>query len=52
MTSHLDSHRITDIKPEKISGVQTGNGIQQDGYNICGTAHVHAYGKDDIVMQR
>ena len=29
MTSHLNSHRTTDIKPEMLSGVQTGN-----GYNI------------------
>ena len=26
MTSNLDSHRTTDIKPEMLSGVQTGNG--------------------------
>ena len=26
MTSHLDSHKTTDIKPEMLSGVQTGNG--------------------------
>ena len=26
MTSHLNSHRTTDIKPEMLSGVQTGNG--------------------------
>ena len=25
MTSHLNSHRKTDIKPEMLSGVQTGN---------------------------
>ena len=25
MTSHLDSHKTTDIKPEMLSGVQTGN---------------------------
>ena len=26
MTSHLNSHRTTDIKPEMLSGVKTGNG--------------------------
>ena len=48
MTSHLDSHGTTDIKPEMLSGVQTGNGIQHVEYNIRGIAHVHAYRKDDI----
>ena len=27
MTSQLDSHTTTDVKPEMLSGVQTGNGI-------------------------
>ena len=27
MTSHLDGHTTNDIKPEMLSGVQTGNGI-------------------------
>ena len=27
MTSHLDSHTTTDVKPDMLSGVQTGNGI-------------------------
>ena len=26
-TSQLDSHTTTDVKPEMLSGVQTGNGI-------------------------
>ena len=41
MTSHLDSHRTTDIKPEMLSGVETGNGTPHDKHNICGIAHVH-----------
>ena len=36
MTSHRDSHTITDVKPEMIPGVQTGNGIPHDKYNIRG----------------
>ena len=40
MTSHLDSHTATDVKPDMLSGVQTGNGIPHDQYNICGIAHV------------
>ena len=48
MTSHLDSHGTTDIKPEMLSGVQTGNGIQHVEYNIHGIAHVYTYRKDDI----
>ena len=27
MTSHLDSHTTTDVIPDMLSGVQTGNGI-------------------------
>ena len=33
MISHLNSHRTTDIKPEMLSGVQTGNGTPHDKYN-------------------
>ena len=40
MTSHLNSQGTTDIKPEMLSGVQTGNGTPHDKYNIHGIAHV------------
>ena len=52
MTSDLDSHTATDVKPDMLSGVQTGNGIPHDGYNIRGIAHVGTNRKDDILMQR
>ena len=39
MTSHLNSHRKTDVKLEMLSGVQTGNGTPHDKYNIRGIAH-------------
>ena len=52
MTSHLDSHTITDVKPDMLSGVQTGNGIQHDRYGIRGIAHGRTNRKDDIFMQR
>ena len=52
MTSHLDSHRTTDIKPEMLSGVQTGNGTPHDKYNTRGIAHVRKNRKDDIFMHR
>merc|ERR1711954_184270 len=52
MTSHLNSHRTTDIKPEMLSGVQTGNGSPHDKYNIRGIAHGRTNRKDDIFMQR
>ena len=52
MTSHLNSHRTTDIKPEMLSGVQTGNGTPHDKYNIRGIAHACTKRKDDIFMQR
>ena len=42
----------TDIKPDMLSGVQTGNGIPHDRYNIRGIAHVRTNRKDDIFMQR
>ena len=52
MTSHRDSHTITDVKPEIILGVQTGNGIPHDKYNIRGIAHARTNIKDDIFRQR
>ena len=52
MTSYLDSQTTTDIKPELIPGVQTGNGIPHDKYNIRGIAHARTNRKDDIFMQR
>ena len=52
MTSHLDSHTTNDVKPEMLSGVQTGNRIPHDEYNVRGIAHARAYIKDDIFMQR
>ena len=35
-----------------LSGVQTGNRIPNDEYNVRGIAHARAYIKDDIFMQR
>ena len=52
MTSHLDSQTTTDVKPDMLSGVQTGNGIPHDRYNICGIAHACINRKHDIFMQR
>ena len=52
MTSHCDSHTTTDIKPEMLSGVKTGNGAPRDKYNIRGIAHKRTNRKDDIFMQR
>ena len=52
MTSKLDSHTRTDVKPEMLSGVQTGNGIPHDIYDIRGIAHGRTNRKDDIFMQR
>ena len=49
MISHINSHRTTDIKPEMLSGVQTGNETAHDKYNI---AHAQTNRKDDIFMQR
>ena len=52
MISHLNSHRTTDIKPEMLSGVQTGNGTPHDKYNILSITHERTNRKDDIFMQR
>ena len=52
MTSHLNSHGTTDIKPEMLSGVLTVNEIPYDRYDIRGIAHVRTNRKDDIFMQR
>ena len=52
MTSHLNSHRTTDIKPEMLSGVQTGNGTPHDKYDIRGIAHAWTNRKDYICKQR
>ena len=50
MTFHLDSHKTTDIKPEMLSGVQTGNGTPHGKYNIRGIARTNR--KDNIFGQR
>ena len=42
MTSYLYGHRATEIKPEMLSGVQSGNGTPHDKYDIRGIAHFHA----------
>ena len=52
MTAHLTSHGTTDIKPEMLSGVQTGNGTSHDKYNVRGIAHAWTNREDDISMQR
>ena len=36
MTSHLDSHTTTDVKPDMLLGVQSGKGIPHDRYSIRG----------------
>ena len=50
MTSHLNSHGTTDIKPKMLSGVE--NGTPHDKYDIRGIAHAYTNRKDDIFMQR
>ena len=52
MTSHVDSQTTTDVKPDMLSSVQTGNGIPYDKYDIHGIAHACTYRKDNIFMQR
>ena len=54
MTSHRDSHTTTDVEPEMIPGIWTGNGISHDKYDVRGIAHARARTnrKDDIFMKR
>ena len=52
MTSHLDSPTTTDVRPEMIPGVQTGNGNPHDRYNIRGITHASTNRTDNIFMQR
>ena len=52
MTSHHDGHNTTDVKPEMIQGLYTGNGIPLDEYNIRSIVHKRTNRKDDIFMQR
>ena len=52
MTSHHNSHTTTDVKPEMILGVKTGNGIQHIKYDIRSIAQARTDRKDDIFMQR
>ena len=52
MTTHRDSHTTTDVKPERISGLLTGNGIPHDKYNIRGIVYMRTNRKDDILMRR
>ena len=52
MTSHLNSQRTTDIKPEMLSVVHNGNGTPHDKYNIRGNAHARTNRKDDNFIQR
>ena len=39
MTPHLDSYSTTDVTPEKLSAVETGNRIQGDEKNVHGIAN-------------
>ena len=49
---HYTLYGTTDIQPEMLSGVQTGNGTPHDKYDIRGIAHARTNRKDDIFMQR
>ena len=41
----------TNVKPDMLSCVKTGNGIPHDRYNIRGIAHGRTNRKGDIFMQ-
>ena len=52
MTSHLDSHKTTDVKPNMLSGVKTGNGIPHNRYTalpMCAQTEKTTFScKDDL----
>ena len=50
MTSYLDSHMTTDVKPDMLSGVRTGNGIPHDKHKIRSIAHALTNRKNDIFI--
>ena len=52
MTFQRDSHTTTDVKPEMIPGIQTGNGIQHNKYDVRCIAQARTDRKDNIFMQR
>ena len=52
MTSHRDSHTTTDVYPEMIPGLYTGNWIPHDKFDIRGIVQIRTNRKDDIFMQR
>ena len=53
MTIHLDCYATTDCKPEVLSGVETGNRIPHDEWNLRGIAHMYTYTeKTTFFMQR
>ena len=52
MTSHHDSHTTTDVKPEMLSVVQTGNGIPHNKYDIHALPMYMHTGKTTRVNQQ
>ena len=52
MASHLHSYITTDVKPDILSDVKTGNGIPHERYNVRSIANERTNRKDDIFMQR
>ena len=52
MTSHNDIYTTTDVNPEMIPGIQSGNGIPHDKCNLRGITHACSNKKDDIFIQR
>ena len=43
MTFYLDCSATTDSKPEMLSGVETGNIIPHDEWNLRGIGHAHTH---------
>ena len=52
MTSHRNSNTATDVKPEMIPCVKTGNEIEHKKYDVRGIAQARTDRNNHILMQR
>ena len=51
MKTALKMNMTTDVKPDMLSGVQTGHGIPHDIYNIRGIPHARTNRKDAFLCK-
>ena len=49
MTSQLDRHSETDLKPEMLSAVSARSRICHDERKVRGIGHAHIFRRDDFL---